>query len=118
MVGLVTKRITEHLADSGEFVLTVERKHHAKETIELRTFHALPKEEHIFGECLLVLGRLQIHLAAEGAGVANHEIGLLLDRGDVFKHRLTLVRVDAERADHVNQRVGVDVFLVGMAAKH
>ena len=39
------------------------------------------------------------------------------DRRDVLEHRLALVRVDAERGDHVEQRVGVDVLLVGVAAE-
>ncbi len=117
VVGLVAQRVAEHLAEAGEFILAVEREHHAEEAVELSAFHTLTEEEEIFGKGLLVGGGGQIHVAAEGAGVADHEISLLLDGGDVFKHRLTLVRVDAERADHINEGVGVDVFLVGVTTE-
>ena len=38
--------------------------------------------------------------------------------GTSVEHRLALVRVDPERRDHVQQRVGVDVLLVRVAAEH
>ena len=38
--------------------------------------------------------------------------------GMSVEHRLALVRVDPERRDHVQQRVGVDVLLVRVAAEH
>jgi hypothetical protein len=38
--------------------------------------------------------------------------------GIILEHRLALVRVDAEGGDHVEQRVGVDVLLMRVAAEH
>ena len=38
--------------------------------------------------------------------------------GMSVEHRLALVRVDPQRGDHVQQRVGVDVLLVRVAAEH
>ena len=58
-----------------------------------------------------------IHVAAKRTGITDYEVGLLLNSRDVFKHRLTFVRVDTQRADHVNQRVGVDVFLMCVATE-
>ena len=52
------------------------------------------------------------------AAVVHDEVGLFLDRRDILEHRLALVRIDAERADHVDKAVGVDVFLVGVAPEH
>ncbi len=74
--------------------------------------HALSKEEHVFRKGLLVRGGGQIHIAAQSAGITHHKVGLPLDGRDVLKHRLTFVGIDAQGADHVNQRVGVNVFFV------
>ena len=48
---------------------------------------------------------------------AGDELVLAFDRRDLLEHRLALVRVDPEAADHVKEAVGVDVFLVGVAAE-
>ena len=117
VVGFVAQGVAEHLADAGEFVLAIEREHHAEEAVKLRALHALAEEEHVFGELLFFAQLGEIHVAAEGAGVADHEVGFLFDGRDVFEHRLALVGIHAEGGDHVNERVGVDVFLVGMAAQ-
>ena len=117
VVRLVAERVADHLADAGEFVLAVEGEDHAEEAVELGAFHALAEEEHVFRERGLVGGIGEIGVAAEGAAVGDDEIGFFLDGGDVLEHGLALVRVDAERADHVNERIGVDVFLLGVAAE-
>ena len=117
VVRLVAQCVAKHLADTRELVLTVERKHHAEQAVELSAFHALTEQEQVLSEGLLVLGGGQIHVATQSRGSCDHEVGLALDGRDIFEHRLTLVRVDAERADHIDQGVGVDVFLVRMAAE-
>ena len=117
MVGLVAQGVAEHLADARELVLAREGEHHAEEAVELGAFHALAEEEDVMGEGLLVLELGEVELAAQRAGVVDDEGGLLGDRRDVLEHRLALVRVDAERGDHVDERVGVDVLLVRVAAQ-
>ena len=69
------------------------------------------------GEGLLVLELGEVELAAQRAGIVDDEGGLVGDRRDVFEHRLALVRVDAERGDHVDERVGVDVLFVRVTAQ-
>ena len=54
MVGFIPKGVTEHLSDAGKFVLAGEAKNHAKQTVELCTFHALPKKKNIFCKLLFV----------------------------------------------------------------
>ena len=71
-----------------------------------------------FASACLTAGSCSVEVAAQGLGVAGDEVRLALDGRDVLEHRLALVRVDAERADHVHQRVRVDVLLVGVAAQH
>ncbi len=118
VVRLVAERVTEHLADAGKLVLAVKRQHHAEKAIELRSFHTLTEEEDVFREQLLVLRLRQIEVAAEIAGVADYKFVLPGDRRDILEHGLALVRVDAERRNHVQQRVGVDVLLMRMPAEH
>ena len=68
---------------------------------------------------LLVLRFREINVAAQVAcEIRGTNSVLFHDRLDVFEHRLALVRIDAERSDHVEQRVRMDVFLVRMATEH
>lgn len=103
MVGFVAEGVAEHFADSAEFVLAVEGKDHAEESVELGALHALAEHEDVFGESLFVfgLGKIEI-LAPEGAAVGDDEIGFFLDGGDIFEHRLAFVGIDAEGADHID----------------
>jgi hypothetical protein len=80
-------------------------------------FHALAKEEKVFSESLLILSSCQIHVTTETARVRDHEVGLLLDSGDVFKHSFALVWINAERANHVNEGVRVNILLVRVATQ-
>ena len=118
VVGFIAQGVAEHLADSGEFVLAVEREDHAEEAVELGAFHALAEEENVLGECLLVGGDGEVGIAAQRAAVRDDEMVFLGDGGDVFEHRLALMRVEAEGGNHVDERVGMDVFLMSMAAEH
>ena len=117
MVRLIAEGVAEHLADAGELVLAVEGEDHAEEAVELGAFHDLAEHEDVFRESLLVGGDGEVDVAAEGAGVGDDEVVFRGDGGDVLEHGLALVRVDAEGGDHVNEAVGVDVFLVGVAAE-
>ncbi len=118
VVGLVAEGVAEHLADAGELVLPVKREDHAEEAVELGALHALAEDEDVFREEALV-GRLgHVEVAAEVAADLVDELVLALDGLDVLEHRLALVRVDAERGNHVEERIGVDVLLVGVAAEH
>ena len=85
--------------------------------VELGALHALAEDEDVLREELLVLGLRQVEVAAEGMGGLGDELVLADDRRDVLEHRLALVRVDAERGDHVEERVGVDVLLMRVAAE-
>ena len=117
VVRFVAEGVAEHLADAGEFVLAVERQDHAEQAVELGALHALAEDEDVLREEPLVGGVLEVEVAAERVGGLVDEGVLLLDRLDVLEHRLALVRVDAEGGNHVEERVGVDVLLVGVAAE-
>ena len=65
VVGLVAQGVAEHLADAGELVLAVEREHHPEQPVELRALHALPEQEHVLGEGLLILQCGQVEVAPE-----------------------------------------------------
>jgi hypothetical protein len=92
--------------------------HHAEQAVELRSLHALAKKKNILRQRELVLVIGQVHVAAERTAVAHHKIGFVFDRLHILEHGLALVRIDAERADHINQRVGVDVFLLRVATQN
>ena len=81
-------------------------------------FHALAKGEDIFCQQFFVFRLRQIEVAPEIAGDLVDEFILLFDRLDILKHGLALMRVDAEGRDHVEERVGVNVFLVGVTAEN
>ena len=66
---------------------------------------------------MFVLSDGEVDVAAKIAGVVGDELVFRGDGRDVLKHGLALVRVKAERGNHVNQAVCVDVFLMGVAAK-
>jgi len=117
VVGFVTQGVAEHLADAGEFILAVETEDHAEEAVELGAFHDLAEEEDVLGEGLFVFELGEVEVATEAAGVADDEVVLGLDGGDVLEHGLAFVRVEAERGDHVDEGVSVDIFLVGVATK-
>ena len=70
-----------------------------------------------FASSCLFSGCVRSRSRRRSLGDAGDELVLADDRRDVLEHRLALVRVDAERGDHVEQRVGVDVLLVGVAAE-
>jgi hypothetical protein len=71
-----------------------------------------------FASRLLVFGLREVQVATKVPGDLGDELVLPHDRLHVLEHRLALVRIDLQRGDHVEQRVGVDVLLVGMAAQH
>ena len=118
VIGLVAQGVAEHLTNAGELVLAVKAENHAEEAIELGAFHNLAEDEDVLGEGLLVLEDGEIDVAAEGAAIGYNKVVLSLDGGNVFEHGLAFVRVDAEGGNHVDEGVGVDVFLVGMTAKN
>ena len=117
MVAFVAERVAEHLADAGEFVLAVETEDHAEEPVELGAFHDLAEEEDVAGEEPFIFRDGEVEVAAEGAAGAGDELVFAEDGGDLFEHGLALVRVDPETGDHVEEAVGVDIFLVGVAAE-
>jgi hypothetical protein len=118
VVRFVAERVAEHLPDTRELVLPVEREHHAEEAVELGALHALAEDEDVLRQQLLVFGLREVEVATKVAGGLGDELVLPDDRRHVLEHRLALVRIDLQRGDHVEQRVGVDVLLVGMAAQH
>src|SRR3954463_5974714 len=79
--------------------------------------HALPEREDVAGEETLGLRLAHVEVAPQTARDLRDEAVLGDDRRDAVEHRLALVRVDAQRGDHVEQRVGVDVLLVRVAAE-
>ena len=109
--------VAEHLADARELVLPVERKHHAEQAVELGALHALAEDEDFPGQQALVFGQREIEVAPQGVGRAGDELVFTDNGRDVLEHGLALVRVDLQRGDHVQQRVGVDVLLVRVAAQ-
>ena len=118
VIGFIAQGVAEHLADAGEFVLAVEREDHAEEAVELGAFHALAEEENVLGEGLLVGGDGEVDIAAQRAAVRDDEMIFLGDGGDVFEHRFALMWIEAEGGNHVDERIGVDVFLMGVTAEH
>src|SRR5262245_29230062 len=118
VIRFVSERIAKHLPNAGELVLPVKRQHHSKQAIKLRAFHALTKQKDVLRQSLLVAGFRKIDVAPQTAAIVYDKVGLFFDRGDVFEHRLAFVRIDTQRADHVDEAVGMDVFLVGMTSKH
>ncbi len=117
VIRFVTKGVAEHLADAGEFVLTIQTQDHAEKTIELGALHDLAEHENVLRERLFVLGDREVDVAAESAGIRSDKIVFRLNRRDVLEHGLALVRVDAERGNHVNEAVCVDIFLVSVATE-
>jgi hypothetical protein len=118
VIRFVSQRITKHLSDAGELVLPVERQHHPKKSIKLGAFHALPEEKDVLRQSLFVIGSREIDVSPQAAAIIDDKVGLFLDGGNVFEHGLAFVRVDPQRTDHVNEAVGMDVFLVGVTSKH
>ncbi len=59
----------------------------------------------------------EVDVAAEGLAVRGDEVVLRGDGRDVLEHGLAFVGVETEGGNHVNEAVGVDVFLVGVAAE-
>jgi len=96
----------------------VQRQDHPEQPVELGALHALAEHEDVAGQQAHVVGVGHVEVAAQGARHLGDERVLVGDGGDVLEHRLALVRVDAQRGDHVQQRVGVDVLLVGVPAQH
>jgi len=90
---------------------------HAKQAVELRAFHDLAKQENILGRACLVAGSRKVEVAPQLAGIARDEMRLALDGLMSSNMASALVRVDAEGRNHVHQRVGVNIFLMGMAAQ-
>ncbi len=117
VIGFVTQGILEHLANAGELVLSLEAEDHSEESVELRPFHTLTENKNVPGELFLVLRIRQIDVTPELVGGACHKFILAFDRGDLFKHRFALVRVDAEAANHIKEAVSMNVFLVSMATE-
>lgn len=103
VIGFVAQSVTEHLADTGEFVLSIKAENHAEEAVKLSAFHALAEEEHVFGEGLFVFGEGHVHTGAQLAGVGDVVGRFLFDGFDVFEHGFAFMRVDTERGDHVNE---------------
>ena len=118
MVRLVPQGVTKHLADARKLVLPVERQNHAEQAVKLRAFHALAKHEDIAGQQLLVGHHGQIQVPAQIARDAGDELVLAHDRRHVLEHRLALVGIDPQGGDHVEERIRVDVLLMGVAAQH
>ena len=77
-----------------------------------------PKTKMFCASSCFASGSVHVEVAAQRVRDLGDELVLGHDRRDVLEHRLALVRVDAERGDHVEQRVGVDVLLVRVAAEH
>ena len=102
----------------GQLALAVERQDHPEQAVELRALHALAEDEDVAREQPQRLRVGHVEVASQRVRDLGHERVLGQDRRDVLEHRLALVRVDAEAGDHVQQRVGVDVLLVRVAAEH
>ena len=96
VIGLVTQGVAEHLTDTGKLVLSVKAQNHAKETVKLGAFHALAEDEQVLGEHLFVFRIGHVHVAAQAMRGARDEFVFLYDAFDVFEHRFTFVRIDAE----------------------
>ena len=118
VVGFVPEGVAEHLADAGELVLTPQGENHAEETVELSPLHALTEDEHVLGQLLDVLDPGHVEVPPQILGDARHELVLSDNTLNIDEHRLALMRIDSKRADHIEQRVGMDVLLVRVAAKN
>ena len=77
-----------------------------------------PKTKMFRARSCLLSGERHVEVAAQLREKRGDELVLRDDRRDVVEHRLALVRVDPERRDHVQERVGVDVLLVRVPAEH
>ena len=117
VIGFVTQGVAEHLADTRELVLAVEAENHAEKTVELGAFHALTKDEDVFGQKLFVFQLREVEVAAQVVAVFGDELVLAHNRRDLLEHGLALMRIDAEGRNHVEQAVCMDVFFMGMTAE-
>ena len=102
----------------GQLALPVERQDHPEQAVELRALHALAEDEDVRASSRLFSGSVMSRSRRSACETSVTNSFLRQDRRDVLEHRLALVRVDAEDGDHVQQRVGVDVLLVRVAAEH
>ena len=118
VVGFIAQGVAEHLADAGEFILAVKAEDHSEQPVELGALHDLAEQEDIFGERLLVFRDREVDVAAQCFGVRGHEMVLRGDGRDILEHGFALMRVEAERGDHVDEAVGMDVFLMGVATEN
>ena len=117
MVRFVPQCVAEHLADSWELVLAVQRKNHAEQSVELGSLHALAKNKYVLSQKPLVFDFGQIDVSSQISRDARHKLVLFDDRLHVLKHRLALVRVDSQGADHVEERIRMNILLMRMPAK-
>ena len=117
MVRFVPQCVAEHLADSWELVLAVQRKNHTEQSVELGSLHALAKNKYVLSQKPLVFDFGQIDVSTEIPRDARDEFVLFDDRLHVFKHRFALVRVDSQGADHVKERIRMNILLMCMPAK-
>ena len=84
----------------------------------MSTFHTLPEHKNILGEFLLIFCGGKVEVTAHVFRDAGNEFVLLTNGFNLFKHRLTLMRIDAQRTNHVKQAVSMDIFFLSMATQN
>ena len=97
--------------------MAVQRKNHAEQSVELGPLHALAKNKYVLSQKPLVFDFGQINIPSQISRDARDKLVLFDDRLHVLKHRLALVRVNSQGADHVKERIRMNVLLMCMPAK-
>ena len=79
VIGFVAQGVLKHLADSGHFVLSVQRQNHREEGVELRSLHDLGDSEDGLSELLFVFGDSEVYPHFEGGDVTGDKRILRFD---------------------------------------
>ncbi len=115
VVGLVTQRVLEHLADAGHLVLPVQREDHCEKGVKLRPLHDLGDGEKRLCKPLLVRGQREVDPHLHFRHVPRDEVVFLPDGGDVLELGGHFVQVNVQAANDMQQRIHVDGLLGDVA---
>ena len=103
VIGFISERVLEHLTDPSHLVLSVKRKNHGKEGIELSSFHDLGDSEDGLRETLFVLGDLQVDTPFQFWKMSSDELVLSAYGRDVVESSSDFIDLNIQTADDVQE---------------